>query len=486
MEFIKTNSLKKFAKSSESIIVFVILELLGLMCFGLGGLNNIYFVVGIIINIFSIPFLLINSTKVELKQFCLFLIPFILMSLLICFGSMYKGIGLGFNNLLSFLALISFVMIGYSARRIKSFKIETALYIIGGGLMLVTLISMLVTWFNYGLFHTIKYVDTPIYYYNGSLFDVTKESSWLLGFSISEVSLQYSGLFGFLCSLYLIGLLFINPKNDIKKFLIFLIIGLVGLISLVTVVNKMALLLLIPSYIIALLYRFVPSGKANQKRADIAFIIVMIMVFAGLFVAILNNYVPSISKIIASNRILNKFFNATYMDEVNVVLSKVFTNGYFFGVPPTLLNGEIITTNTRMFEAELLKEGGFFALFFFIIFIVFVYLSLRKYNQRTTDSKLSKIMVISIIFGLFIYSSLNFDGFYVVHNSGEYHPFFRSLTTLMMLFLVGYSFYPIFKKDVELYIDTDEFKRGIIVEDNSEKQIKKDKDYQFDEDDLNE
>ena len=60
MEFIKTNSLKKFAKSSESIIVFVILELLGLMCFGLGGLNNIYFVVGIIINIFSIPFLLIN------------------------------------------------------------------------------------------------------------------------------------------------------------------------------------------------------------------------------------------------------------------------------------------------------------------------------------------------------------------------------------------------------------------------------------------
>lgn len=129
MEFIKTNSLKKFAKSSESIIVFVILELLGLMCFGLGGLNNIYFVVGIIINIFSIPFLLINSTKEELKQFCLFLIPFILMSLLICFGSMYKGIGLGFNNLLLFLALISFVMIGYSARRIKSFKIETALYI---------------------------------------------------------------------------------------------------------------------------------------------------------------------------------------------------------------------------------------------------------------------------------------------------------------------------------------------------------------------
>ena len=83
-------------------------------------------------------------------------------------------------------------------------------------------------------------------------------------------------------------------------------------------------------------------------------------------------------------------------------------------------------------------------------------------------------------------SSLNFDGFYVVHNSGEYHPFFRSLTTLMMLFLVGYSFYPIFKKDVELYIDTDEFKRGIIVEDNNEKKIKKDKDYQFDEDDLNE
>ena len=48
------------------------------------------------------------------------------------------------------------------------------------------------------------------------------------------------------------------------------------------------------------------------------------------------------------------------------------------------------------------------------------------------------------------------------------------------------EYYSSFQKDIELYIDTDEFKRGIIVEDNNEKKIKKDKDYQFDEDDLNE
>ena len=61
-------SLKKYVKSSEAIVVFVILELLGLMCFGLGGSNIIFFVVGLIVNIATIPFMVINSNKQELKH----------------------------------------------------------------------------------------------------------------------------------------------------------------------------------------------------------------------------------------------------------------------------------------------------------------------------------------------------------------------------------------------------------------------------------
>ena len=154
-----------------------------------------------------------------------------------------------------------------------------------------------------------KYKATPIYYYNGELFDVTKESSWLLGFSLTEVTLSYSGTFGFLSTLYLLGLLFINPKQDLKKFLIFASIGLVGLVSLLTVPNKEALLLLVPSFIIGLCFRFIPRTNKAKKVVNILFFATVGIVVVCLIVAILNNYVSSVANIIKSNVFLRKAFN---------------------------------------------------------------------------------------------------------------------------------------------------------------------------------
>ena len=480
-------SLKKYVKSSEAIVVFVILELLGLMCFGLGGSNIIFFVVGLIVNIATIPFMVINSNKQELKHFALFALPLVLMALLICFGNMYKTPGLFINNLFSFFGIVSFLMIGYSARRIKSFKMENGLIIIGGALALIALISMFITWFNYGLFYATKYEATPIYYYNGELFDVTKESSWLLGFSLSEVSLAYSGIFGFLSTLFLIGLLFINPKENIKKFLIYLVIGLVGLVALVTVPNKEALMLLIPGAIIGVCFRFIPRTERTKKVTSILFYLVVVIVVICLLVAILNNYIPKVANIIASNTFLRKAFNGRIMNKTNEVIKVIFKSGYFFGVKPTLLNGSILTANTKMFEAEIMKEGGFLALVTFMVFMVFAFMSLREYNSKSKDSKLVKTMIISLVFGLFIYSSLNYDAFYVVHSSEVYYPFFRSLPALVMICLLGYSFYPHFGKEVELYMDSEEFARGVELAPEAPKQTNKDKDYNFDEeDDLDE
>jgi len=481
-------SLKKYVKSSEAIIVFVILELLGLMCFGLGGSNIIFFVVGIFVNVATIPFMILNSTKEELKHFAYFAFPLVLMALFISFGNMYRVSGLTISNICSFLSIISFLMIGYSARRIKSFKIENALMIMGGALALITLISMFITWFNYGLFYATKFESTPIYYYNGELFNVTEESTWLLGFSLSEVSLRYSGIFAFLSCLYLLGLLFVNPKENLKKFLVFAVIGLIGLLALVTVPNKDALVLLIPSVIIGLCFRFVPRTEKTKKVVNIVFFATVVIVVICLFVAILNNYVPSVANIIASNTFLRKAFNGRIMNKANEVIKVIFTNGYFFGVSPTLLNGHILTANTKMFEAELLKEGGILALIAFMVFMVFAYMSLREYNSKSKDSNLAKVMIISLVFGLFFYSSLNYDGFYVVHSSDVYYPFFRSLPALAIIWLLGYSFYPYLgKKDVALYMDTEDFARGVVIEQTTNKKVKTDKDYNFDEeDDLDE
>lgn len=480
-------SLKKYVKSSEAIIVFIVLELLGLMCFGLGGSNIIFFVVGLFVNIATIPFMIINSNKQELKHFALFALPLVLMAMLICFGNMYGIKGLLANNIISFLAIISFLMIGFNARRIKSFKMENGLLIIGGALALITLISMAITWFNYGLFYAYKYKETPIYYYNGELFDVTKESSWLLGFSLSEVSLSYSGIFGFLSSLFLIGLLFINPKKNIKKFALYLVVGLIGLVALVTVPNKEALMLLIPSVIIGACFRFIPRTEKVKKLVSILFYAVVVIVVICLFVAILNNYVPSVANIIASNTFLRKAFNGRIMNKTNEVIKVIFTRGYFFGVRPTLLNGRILTANTKMFEAEIMKEGGFLALVAFMVFMVFAFMSLREYNSKSKDSNLVKVMIISLVFGFFVYSSLNYDAFYVVHNNEVYYPFFRSLPALVMICLLGYSFYPHLGKEVELYMDSEEFERGVELAPAAPKKTKTDKDYNFDEeDDLDE
>ena len=61
--------------------------------------------------------------------------------------------------------------------------------------------------------------------------------SWLNGFKISEASLRYTGLFGVLLCSALPALMFINPKEETRKFAMVASIGVVGLLSVITVVN---------------------------------------------------------------------------------------------------------------------------------------------------------------------------------------------------------------------------------------------------------
>ena len=91
----------------------------------------------------------------------------------------------------------------------------------------------------------------------------------------------------------------------------------------------MALAILVPSVIVAVLYRFLPKKEKTQKVVDIVFAATVLFVFVGLFLAILNNYVPSFANIVKSNRYTNKALNGLYMDQVNEVLGRVFKGEYF-------------------------------------------------------------------------------------------------------------------------------------------------------------
>ena len=125
------NFFKKFTRY-ENLLTFLIMELLALTSFALGGNNVIFYVIGFVLAIFG---LLININKFEKKELVSLAamgIPVILIAIFVAFGTPNQSKPV-FENIFVFFAIISFFALGLFARRMKSLKIETVLYCIGFG-----------------------------------------------------------------------------------------------------------------------------------------------------------------------------------------------------------------------------------------------------------------------------------------------------------------------------------------------------------------
>lgn len=436
-------------KNLNSLTIFLVLECLAITSFALGGINIVFYCFGIVVSILCIFQSYQLFEKKELKYLLIFFIPIFILSIFISFGKLLSGQGI--TNIILLFGFNSFFIIGICSKKIPSFNKETALLVIGFSIALLVLISMVYSWINYGFFYVQIHKDTPIYYYDAIKYDITKEGGFLAGFSFKEVSLLYSGGYGLFLSIYLIALLFINPKENLKKFLMFLSIGLVGFIYLITIINVKALLFFALIFVFAILYRFLHNKKYFYKTIKIVFASIYLLLIIFFMIMVINTINEAFASFVSNNAFLNRIFNTNrIVYEVNIILKEAFKGYNLFGFVDSSLyydTQQTIFLNSGMFEIELLKESGVFALLLLILMVPLYFIFSTKYLKDDNDNNFIKIITICLIFGLFIYFSFENDIAPIIHEQNDYHSFFRNPLTLILVFLLGSIYHPFYKSE---------------------------------------
>lgn len=442
-----------------NVAVFFTLEVLAFIAFSLGTSYILFSILSVVLLV-CLVLVTFKQIKTDgLASFAFFLVPLFVFGLLCILSNFTLIPSFVLYNQTFFIpiAMTCFAACGYFVSSLKIFSISKALLVIYSALAILVFINLIATMVEFMPFYTLLHRNKYIYYDGDiSSVPVSGMAFALLGFSISEVSVEYFSLFPSLLITAIIPLFFIKFKQNKTTFLLYLGYALLGFFSLLTTVSKMTIItdvLLFAIVLLVLLFaKFQWKGKVLKKVS---------LVFAGLFVVgflvlFLNaqeggvGIIQSLQNFIAGNPLLNRLFNTNGLAiKYNQILNRVTTtngNGefvYLFGFFPT---SEIIPTNSWLFD--ILMTTGLFGLLFFIAVIIFGLVQLMKYYRSSADHLKDKAMVVAFILCFFAYGLLNYDMTPFIFSS-DLSPIYLSGPFLVCLFLFSYAFYKVVNKPKE-------------------------------------
>ena len=437
-----------FFVKNKSIITFLILEVVALTAFNFGNISYIFGLAGALLAIVGCFFA--YEVSKDKKEFLWLLLPVGILFLISGIGA-FNGHSKSFSllgNLSLFLALPAFLALGFFTRKLNDVKPKTVLFVVGGGLAAITLFGLFSTLFQYGVFYSLIYKNTPNYYYNGIPYDVTKEMFWLSGFEFSEVYIEYGSLFAILCASFLPGLLFISPKKERNDIIICAAIGGIGLLTLLIIPNFKALVIIVLASAFAFILKYLKNHEKAKKIIGISFLAVVGLGVLFFIVALANaaagfKFTGILDRIFVSNRIMNNctpVFKALF-EKVDGQLINLF------GLQSYVYYEDVLLTNTGIFEVELLKEVGLIGAFLFLCFIVVMGYFVWKYLKKSEDSDFVKSIIGVLLLSFFIFTSIYNPVIIAPHNDISYNAFLRSSTLLVIVFLLGYVFMPPVKEE---------------------------------------
>jgi hypothetical protein len=457
---------KKKAISTGKIISYITFVFLFLVAFAFGGSKfvSIYSMLGFIFAVGVLSLRTERLQKDELIRLLCYGIPLIIFAILDSFSRFWVSLSASAaSDLINLFGLISAFVFGFGIKGNKEVKLKWILVSILSGFALLVLLSTIYSVSRYGLFY-VQTLQNKVYFYQGQTFAYSSEMKLLLGFNFETVTVAYGSIFAYVLASSLCALLFIDPKKE--KFLFFTVLacGFIGLLSLLALPAIKAVILLVVPLVVACLLRLLPLQKTPTSKEKIIFftlIGLMGVYFAVVFFNGINN--PEILK---TNKGLAKIFdNGAYLRPINEIINAVLTKpfsgfnsaGFFFGLQ-TSVNGEALeystfmgtatylpAFNNRVFEFAALYEGGFFAFLALCVFLVFALISVRKYLFSEGQLTGEKGLVALILLAILVYLSFESSVFpYIYSNTNYVSPFRKNAIMLIALFLLGYSYTPIF------------------------------------------
>ena len=431
----------------NKVLFLLVVEFIALISFSLGGISPFFQYISVILLALMILFVPFDLKKEERTRFLVVLGVILILAGSIAFGNLNKDQNI-MQKIGYFLVVPSFFVLGVYARWIKVFDLDYVLYAIGGGLALLVTISMIYTWSQYGLFYAEIYKNTPSYYYNGELFNVTKEMGWLSGFSFKTVYINYGATYSFMLACYLPMLLFISPKKELRKFIIIAVLGSIGLLSILTIPFWEALLMLIPVFIFAGYHKFMGTNifKEDTKKKIKKVLSISYVVLAGLAlvyffadILIISVFEPNYG-VLENIPLLHKiFYNGRIMAPINNLIATTLNTRFLFGIYPDKtmsISIELLSQESRFFISEGIKEGGILALFGGILLTVLSVRLCSYYFKKSGDEKYQKIGLLAVLLGFVFYHLRYTISIPFVHED-ILLTIFRTPPFMIVIFILG-------------------------------------------------
>lgn len=349
------------------------------------------------------------------------------------------------TNVFAFVFVPVVFFVGYYIKQRKLVEMKDILLFVGAAFALVTLVNTIATFVNYGLLHLIVWEDTPIYYFEGMPYDITKEAIGLVNFSLKIVSPEYAATTAVLAGTFVPGAFFLDRNKDKVRFVFALTIGGVGVLSLLTIGNWKALVVL------ALVVAFAFVYKLLWKNAKVIRIIKYV-IWGLIALAILFYIIAGINAL--SGFVFSGFFEKVFetnaiMNKVSDVLGGIFikdgANGLinFFGLSSVYTQGydqgDVALIDTGIIEVEIIKEAGVFGVALFFLFLGLTIKQLDRLLSYSNEDAFTKITASTLLFAFFVYASLFYDATPIQYEV-NYTPIMRSPIVLTILIVIGTLF----------------------------------------------
>ena len=450
-------SMKKVSKRKinfsafANVTVFFTFEVLAFIAFSLGTSYILYSVLSLALLVVLLLVTIRQLNKDGLATYAFFLFPIFVYGLLNAL-SIFSQDSLFILNGLAFfipIGMTCFAACGYLVSSIKSFNIGKALFIIYSALAILTLINLFATMIEFAPFYTLLYRNKYIYY-DGAISEVpiSQMAFALLGFSVSEVSVEYFSLFPSLLLSAVIPLFFLKFKENKTIFLLYASYVFLGFISLLTTVSKMTLISDLFVFIVVVLVLLFAKFGWKGKILKIISIIFGCLFVLGFIVMFLNaqedatGLFAAVQNVISNNAILDRLFNGNGLAiRYNAILNwlmKTNSDGQFVCLFGFVHTSDVYPSNSWFFDN--LMTSGIFGSLFFLFFIIVGIRRLTMYFRQSKDLLPYRAMLVAFVFSFLAFSFVNYDATPYVF-SKTLSPIYLSGPFLVVLFLMSYAIY---------------------------------------------
>jgi hypothetical protein len=454
------------AKRGKTAFIYAILfaVLAGLLSFDFGGPASANYLgaIGFLLAAFYIVFTDYKPDKKDLKEYAIYLIPFFIFMVLICFNRFGASLSSNFaiQGLLALFVMLSFLAAGFVFRGNKAYKNEYLAYAIVAGLSLAVLVCLINGLAVYGPMHALSGEE---YYYNGIPYRVGDEAGLLIGFGIAQVSTDFASQFAFLLGACLSFLFYLDPRKKLVPFILIACGSFLGLLYLILQPNYIALILEAALYVFFLLLRFFKPEEGKRRWVGIVGWVLFALII--LYLVLLLSFGAFGFDYGSASRLTNLVFNNRVVYGPNRIISLVFRKGggvgagaidwlsAFFGADALNSYGTsgystyyVADITNHVFEFDALLEGGIICFIALVAFIFMSILDIRRYLKRAERLDFEHMIPVVFLAAWFLYSSLQSDHLPYAHDSTYVYFFLQNGPWLIALFLLAYIHEPRAKK----------------------------------------